>query len=222
MALGPIMKLKTDAGLQLELAPFTREEVIGFMEGFQKESVMQYLSFHTVQTSETEQEWYDKTVKEQWSLVWGIWVVEPDGKKLVGNIALNDIQQKHTIQATNGIAITDKQYWCKGIASAAHRALVWYAFRIYGMTRIKSAVMQPNVGSWRAMEKCGYTVVYTERNEQFVRGKLVHLDCLECLNPDDWAWRLWWGTDRPTRKSVEARAKTLEALQWAEENVELL
>lgn len=72
------------------------------------------------------------------------------------------------------------------------------------------------------MEKCGYTVVYTERNEQFVRGKLVHLDCLECLNPDDWAWRQWWGDDRPTRKAVEARAKTVEALKWAEDNVELL
>ena len=222
MALGPIMKLKTDAGLQLELASFTRDECLAFLDGFQKESVMQYLSFHIVQTAETEQEWYDKTIKDGKSIVWGMWAIEPDGRKLIGNITLTDITQKHTIQATNGIVVTDKNYWGKGVASAAHKALVWYAFHVYGMTRIKSAVMQPNVGSWRAMEKCGYTRVYVERNVQFVQGKLVHMDALECINPDDWAWRQWWGDDRPTRKAVEARAKTVEALAWAEENVELL
>jgi len=221
MSLGPIMKLETMAGMQLELAPFTREEAVTFVDGFSKESVMQYLSFHYVQTLETEQEWYDKIIKDKTSIIWGMWVVETGQRRLVGNIALTDIEQKHTIQATNGIVITDKKYWGKGIASAAHRALVWYAFRVYGITRIKSAVMQPNVGSWKAMERCGYTNVYTERNTQFVGGKLVHMDCLECLNPDDWAWRQWWGDDRPTRKAVEARAKTLEVIKWAEKNVEL-
>lgn len=222
MSLGPIMKLETSTGMHLELAPFTRDEVVAFADGFQKESVMQYLSFHRVQTAETEQEWYDKTIKDEKSIIWGMWVVEEEARLLVGNIALTDIAQKHTIQATNGIVITDKNYWGRGIASAAHKALVWYAFRVYGMTRIKSAVMQPNFGSWKAMEKCGYALVYTERDVQFVGGKLVHMDCLECLNPDDWAWRLWWGDDRPTRKAVDARARTLEALEWAEKNVELL
>lgn len=221
MALGPIMKLKTDAGLQLELAPFSRDECLEFIDGFQRESVTRYLPFRSVQSIETEQEWYDATIRDKDSIIWGMWIVEQESRTLVGNISLREITHEHVIQATNGIVITDKNYWGRGIASAAHKALLWYSFRVYGLARIKSAVLQPNVGSWKAMEKYGYTHVYTERNETFDRGKLLHKDCLECLNPDDWAWRQWWGDDRPTRKSVEARAKTLVALEWSEKNVEL-
>lgn len=222
MSLGPIMKLKTKTGLKIELAPFTREEVADFVEGFQKATVTQYISFHQAQTIETEQEWYDAKIKEADSLVWGIWVVEGSKRKLIGNTALNGISQKHTIQTTSGFVISDTAYWGKGIASAAHKARTWYAFRRYGVNRIKSAVLQPNIASRKALEKSGYIFVYTERNEQFYNGRLVHLDCLECLNPDDWAWRLWWGDDRPTRKAIEARERTRSALAWAETNVELL
>lgn len=221
MALGPIMKLKTDAGLQLELAPFTRDECGAFVEGFSKESVTQYLEFHASQTFELEQKWYDGVIENKNCYVWGIWVIENDGRKLIGNTAINDITQHHTIQASTGSVITDMNYWGRGVASAAHKARTWYAFRKYGFTRLKSAVLQPNIASRKALEKSGYSFVYTERCVQFKDGKLVHQDNLECLNPDDWAWRQWWGDDRPTRKAVEARAKTLEALRWAEKNVEL-
>lgn len=222
MSLGPIMRLTTDANLNIELAPFTREECSAFVDGFSKESVTQYLEFHASQTLELEQKWYDGVVEDKNCYVWGIWVVENGQRKLIGNTAINDITMHHTIQASTGSVITDVSYWGKGIASVTHKARTWYAFRKYGFTRLKSAVLQPNVASRKALEKSGYTVVYTERCEQFKDGKLVHKDCLECLNPDDWAWRQWWGDDRPTRKSVEARAKTLEALAWAEKNVELL
>ena len=82
-------------------------------------------------------------------------------------------------------------------------------------------MLQPNGGSRKALERSGYTLVYTERNETFVNGALVHMDCLECLNPADWAWQQWWGGDRPTQKSMEARKRTEAALEWARENVEL-
>jgi hypothetical protein len=143
-------------------------------------------------------------------------------RSLIGNFALTTIDREVLAQATNGIMIFDKSYWGKGIASAVHRASLLYAFRELGLVRIKSAVLHGNEGSLRAMTKSGFTVVYTERNTHFRSGKSRHQDNLECLNPDEWAWRLWWGADRPTRKSIEARAKTLEALQWAEKNVELL
>jgi RimJ/RimL family protein N-acetyltransferase len=217
------MKLKTDAGLQLELGPFSRDNCLAFVEGMQKFSTLRYLSMlEGAQTDETEQAWYDGVIKEQNSLIWGIWVIENNQRTLVGNIALREVAPGRTSQASNGIVVTDDAYWGKGIASAAHKALVFYAFRQYGLVRIKSAVMQPNVGSWRAMEKCGYTLVYTERNQRLLNGQSIHMDNLECLNPDDWAWRLWWGNDRPSRKSVEARVRTMGVLEWAEKNVELL
>lgn len=223
MALGPIMKLQTDTGLQIELAPFTREDALKFIDGFARHTVTQYLSHGVAQSKETEEEWYDKMIHDTASRVWGIWAVDSAGRTLIGSSSLTDIStKKHIHQAVSGSIIFDTSYWGKGIASACHKARTLFAFRQLGLHRIKSAVLQPNIASRKALERSGYTLVYTERNELFVNGALVHQDCLECLNPDDWAWRQWWGDDRPTRKAVEARARTLNALRWAEKNVELL
>lgn len=220
MAFGPIMRVKTDTGLKLELAPFNREQVAQFADPFSRLSVTQYLSVTSAQTTETEQRWYDELIVDKNRFAWGIWVVD-DERKLIGNFDFREVERDQLAQATNGIAIVDSSYWGKGVASAVHRAALLYAFRYMGLVRVRSAVLHGNGASLASMEKSGFTVVYTERNTHFRAGKFRHQDNLECLNPDDWAWRLWWGDDRPTRKAVEARAKTASALKWAEKNVEL-
>ena len=221
MALSRVMKLTTDKGLNIELAPFPREEAVLFVKGFEQHSISQYVADH-VETKETEEEWYDAMIKDKSSCVWGIWAVESEKRKLIGSSSLTHIStNKHIHQAVSGSIIFDKNYWGQGIASACHKARTLWAFEQMGLHRIKSAVLQPNIGSRKALERSGYTYVYTERNEKFVNGELIHLDCFECLNPADWAWRQWWGNDRPPRRNIEARAKTQAALIWARENVEL-
>ena len=221
MAFGPIMKFKIE-DLNIKLAPITKESLPDLVEGMQKASVMQSILFHSAQTIESEEEWFRNKTEERDSLVWGVWVEGVDGDKLIGNTILSDIKQKHIISSESGCALTNKDYWGRGIISAAHKARTWYAFNQYGMTRIKSAVLQCNPASKRTLEKSGYYVTHVERNVQFVRGKLEHLDWLECINPDDWAWRQWWVYDRPTKKAIEARAVTKKAMSWAEKNVKLL
>jgi hypothetical protein len=221
MALGPIMKFTTDKGLPIELAPFAREDLPVFVEGFAHGTVTQYLSAHRAQTIETEQAWYDEIIKDKTRLAWGIWVVNSGQRQLIGNTALVDITKKHIHYATSAVVIADKAFWGQGIVSACHRARTWYAFENLGLHRIKSAVIRGNIASLRALEKCGYEYVYTERNEVFTNGKLRHMDCLECLNPADWAWRQWWGDDRPPRKSLEARKRAQAAVDWARQNVTL-
>ena len=221
MALGCSMRFPA-GDMIVEMGPFSRDEALGFLPGLQRMSVVQYISFHNAQTVETEQEWYDGMIKKKDSLVWGLWVIENGERTLIGNSSLTDITQKHIIQATSGSVITNTSYWGRGIASAAHKARAWYAFEKYGMMRIKSAVLQGNDRSFRALQKNGYSYVYTERNEQFIDGKLRHLDCFECLNPSDWAWNIWWGEDESTKEARAARELTRAALAWAEENVELL
>lgn len=219
MAFGPIMKITTEKH-QLELAPFTREDALKFIDGFERHSVTQYLSHGLAQTKETEEAWYDKMVNDKASRVWGIWIVEGGERKLIGSSSLMDIAtKKHMHQATSGSLIFDTTYWGQGIASACHKARALFAFEQLGLHRIKSAVLQPNAGSRKALERCGYSFVYTERNELFVNGKLTHQDCLECLNPTDWAWRQWWGDDRAPRKNLEARKRAEDALAWAREHV---
>lgn len=228
MALGQWMKMTTETGLRVELGPFNRDDVAQYVDGMQRLDVMKYFGgTGTAPTISGEQEWYDGTVKRHNEICWGIWVVEDGERRLVGatnikNIGPHADTQRNMTQAVTGILIANPAYWGKGIASVTHKARTWYAFRQYGLVRLKSAVAQPNVASRSALEKVGYTQVYVERNMLFVDGRYIHYGNLECLNPDEWSWKLWWGDDRPSRKAVEARAKTLEALQWAEENVELL
>lgn len=221
MSFGPIMRLQVN-GLQVELAPLTREAMSEFVKpGLQQASVSRYLSFHTAYTEQDELEWFDKTRADKSNLVWGIWVVEDGQRKVIGNTSLNDITRSHTHQATSGSQIFRTEYWGKGIAGAIHKARTWYAFQHMGLHRVKSAVIQGNVASRKALEKSGYSLVYVERNEQFVDGSLRGLDNLECLNPNEPFWSQWWHGDRPTKRSLDAKKVTIDALAWASKNVEL-
>lgn len=222
MAFGPIMQLKVGE-LDIELAPIDKESVSAFISpGLQSATVGRYLSMSIAPTLEDEQEWYERTRADKDSRVWGIWVRENGERKLIGSTALNQIKWTHVHQATSGSLIADQSYWGRGIASAIHKARTWYAFQHLGLHRVQSAVLHGNIGSREALSRSGYELVYVERNEQFVDGELRHLDCLECLNPNDPFWSQWWHSERPSKKSVEARQITREAMAWAEQNVKLL
>lgn len=224
MAFGPRMRFKVGE-LQIELAPITKETVGEYVAGpggLQHHSIQRYLAMTWAPTAEDELDWYEKTRATKDNLCWGIWVINGDSRELIGNTVLEHITKWPTRQAVSGSLIFKKEYWGKGIASAAHKARTWYGFNQLGLIRIKSAVIQGNSGSRKALERSGYNLVYVERNETFIDGTLHHLDNLECLNPAPAAWRQWWHGDRPTTAAIQARIRTREALAWAEENVELL
>ena len=221
MAFGPTMQLQIN-GLNIELAPINKDSVSAFISpGLQQASVGRYLTLSIAPTIEDEQEWYEKVRTDQNSRVWGIWVRDNDERTLIGSTALNDIKRTHFHQATSVILISDMSYWGRGIASATHKARTWYAFQYLGLHRIKSAVLHGNTGSLKALQRSGYELVYTERNEQFVDGVFRHMDCLECLNPSDPFWSQWWHGNRSPKKLVAARQVTQETLKWAQQHVEL-
>lgn len=229
MAFGPIMQF-TVGELTIELTPLTRESMSEFVDiahggGMQRHTVTRYLGRRQAPTLEDEYEWYDKARQANDQIIWGIWVIEGNGRTLIGSSGLHGLDTSgHTRvirQATSGSMIFRPEYWGRGIASAAHKARTWYAFQHLGLHRIKSEVTQVNGGSSKALSRSGYTYAYTERNEVFVDGQLHHTDCFECLNPLDLFWRQWWHGDRPPAAALRARKLIREALNWAEQNVEL-
>lgn len=233
MAFGPVLRFKVNE-LRIELAPLTKEVMPEFVSqahggGMQRRSVTRYLGMNSAPTEEDELDWFEKTRTARDSLVWGIWLLEgkagAEKRILIGNSALTGIDKDgHTRlirQAVSGSMIFRPEYWGNGIASAAHKARTWYAFTQLGLHRVKSAVIQANRGSRTALERSGYSFVYTERNEQYGDGIFHHLDCLECLNPLDLFWSQWWNSDQPTKEAADARKRTEAALKWAEENVEV-
>ncbi len=222
MAFGPIMQLKV-GDLRVELAPLSRDVMSEFVSpGMQQASIMKYLERSGARVLEDEYEWYDKVRQQKDALTWGIWVIENGERIIIGTTALHGVTHDPVGQATSGSMIFRQEYWGKGIASAIHKARTWYALQHLGLMRIKSEVIRDNTASRRALEKSGYRVISTERNTDFVDGQLRHRDYLECLNPDPAAWKHWWGNDRPTKSSREARQRTQEAMTWASKNVILL
>jgi RimJ/RimL family protein N-acetyltransferase len=222
MAFGPIMQFTAKNNLQVELAPIAKEDMGAFVSpGMQQASVSRYLSRWAAPVLEDEHEWYEKVRTQDNSAVWGIWVIENGTRKLIGSSGLESIERLPIHQATSGSLIFDTSYWGKGIASSAHKARTWYGFQHMGLVRIKSAVIHGNVGSRTALERSGYIHHSVERNVEFIDGQLHHMDNLECLNPADWAWRQWWGNDRPTKRALAARTDTRATMDWAENNVTL-
>lgn len=220
MAFGSIMHFEVGE-LKIELAPIPKEDVGRFIEdgGLQTHTVTQYLH-RFAPVLEDEHEWYDRVRQQKDSVLWGIWDIT-DGRKLIGSTSLHSIEGEHFRQATSGSLIFDPSYWGKGIARAAHKARTWYGFTQLGLTRIKSGVIVGNHASRRALQGCGYTKVYIERNEKFVNGEHRDMLCLECLNPDPRFWDRWWGKRRPTTSSLAARDRTVESLKWAKAHVTL-
>lgn len=220
MAFGPIMRMTVN-GLRIELAPLNSDVMGEFVKpGMQQHSVLKFLT-RGAQVEEDELEWYERVRNNNDSVVWGIWVVENDTRTVIGTTALHDITRKHTYQATSGSMIFRREYWGRGIAKHIHMARTWYAFKHMGLDRVMSAVIQGNEASLKALKNSGYDLVYVERNTHFTDGKLHHQDNLECLNPADSSWSKWWHGDRPTKRMNKTRKRTIAAMEWAEQNVEL-
>ena len=227
MAFGPIMKFQVD-GLQVELAPLTKEVMGEFTSdkyggGLQRLEVHRYLGRGAAPVLEDEIDWFESARAEKTSFIWGIWVVEDKSRTLIGNTSIFKIgpvgAAEFIRQGVTGSLIFNTDYWGRGIASAAHKARTWFAFKQLGLHRLTSDVLQENIGSRKALDRSGYTQVSVVRNEAYANGKLLHLDRLECLNPQDLLWNQWWHDDTPAKEAVAARARTIEVLKWADENV---
>lgn len=229
MAFGSIMKFSVGE-LEIELSPLTKEVMGEYIShehsgGIQSLAVNRYVSRQTAPTLEDELEWFERTRTEKDTIVWGIWVKESSGKVLIGGTSIFNIgtygHAPMFRSGETGSMIFRQDYWARGIASAIHKARTWYAFQHLGLNILKSAVLQPNTGSRKALERSGYVVTRTVRNEQYIEGTLYHLDWLECLNPLDLFWSLWWHNESPPKASLDARKVTEKAMEWAEKNVTL-
>lgn len=223
MAFGPIMQLKIGE-LEIELAPLKKEDMEAFVSpGMQQDVVTRFIGVWSAPVLEDEHEWFEKIRKEKNSLIWGIFDVSNQKRIAIGTTGISDISFCPGLaQAESGMQIFNQEYWGKGIASHIHKARAWYMFVHFGLYRIKSGVLRGNFASLKALEKSGYRRTFVERNFAFANGKLRHLDSLECLNPNEPFWSQWWGSDKPTKASLQARDRTLAALDWAQQNVTLL
>ena len=82
----------------------------------------------------------------------------------IGNIKLGPIKLEHK-SAEISYFIGEKKFWRRGIASKCIKALVEYAVQELGLKKINAAYYENNIGSARALKKCGFVIEGTKRSE---------------------------------------------------------
>lgn len=220
---GPMMRISVEEDVVLTLKPLRREEMGEFLVGMQLHSVTQYLGRRSAPVLDDELEWFDKVRSAPTECLWGIYLTENDETVLIGTTGLHNIGHRFgLVSATSGFMIFRQEYWRRGFAKLCHRARTMYAFDQLGLHEIRSGVMEPNIGSKKALLRVGYVQVSKDVRESFVNGEAVDKFNLIVVNPDPYYWRFFWRERKAPRKFEVARHETLLALEWARENIKLL
>lgn len=217
---GPIMRFVVGT-LTIELAPLTRDDMPRFITngGMQNFEVTRYLGRSAVPVLEDEYEWFDHIRGDATTFCWGIYVVEGTTRTLIGNTSLNSITREVMAHGTSGFLIFDQDYWNKKIASHCHRARTWYGCAQMGLVQIRSAAYERNVGSCKALLSVGYVPICTERNFGFVDGSYLSMTSFGLINPIESLWQQWWHGDPIPEEYQQARVRSLQALEWAQQHI---
>lgn len=96
-------------------------------------------------------------------------VLKEDGRH-VGNIKIGPIHP-HYKNAFVGYMIGDKSCWGQGLATEAIRLATRFCFDELCLHKVSAGVIAPNAGSIRALEKCGFRLEGTFRDEVLIDGK---------------------------------------------------
>ena len=174
-----------------------RENDIPYIvRGMNDWEVMRYLGRFGAMTPEIEREWIDRTARDNNSMVWTIQVHRNSlfrkfkrafhrevHQPAIGNTGIHGLGDGNNCCST-GCVIWDKNEWGNGVASLAHIARTWFAARQLGMYTIHSGVYSPNIGSWKALERVGYTRTGTVPRCRFVDGRFVDKYTYTWINPE--------------------------------------
>ena len=100
----------------------------------------------------------------------------------IGNIKLEPIDRKRK-EVTIGILIGEKTFWGKGVATEATNLVTDYAFKDLRMRAANLGVISENKPAIRVYEKCGFTVLRTEKKKMNHDGVLYDACYLQKLAP---------------------------------------
>ncbi len=97
--------------------------------------------------------------------------IEVDGN-VAGGIGMDPHDGERRIGAIFGYWL-GREYWGRGIATAACAAFTDYALNKRGFIRLEATVYGPNVASMRVLEKCGYVCEGTLRKSIIKDGQIL-------------------------------------------------
>ncbi len=219
MAYGPRMQFMVGEHTVL-MRPYREEEAERLLVGMQSWDVIKTLGLYSGQTLQDEAEFLERCRTNKDNIVWAITIVTedvPDGLP-IGTSGLDLLPGKGA--GVSGSVIYDRSWWRKGIATHTHKARTFFAFEKLGLLELRSAYMQGNIASARALRSSGYE----ETGGFELRGKCIDgvwqpVIHLLNVNPSEGAWSYAWGGMEPPPHLHAGRKRCMDALTWAREHI---
>ena len=158
-------KLPNLVGKRILLRPLTPEDVTCTYVGWLNDiHVNSYLESRFIKhTKKTVKQFVELQLESCSVIFYGIWSKEGVH---IGNIKIGPIDKYH-LTADIGFLIGDREYWGKGIASEAIQMMCNLAFS-FGIKKITAGSYENNLGSIKALEKCGF-IKEGYRKEQVIK-----------------------------------------------------
>jgi RimJ/RimL family protein N-acetyltransferase len=132
-------------------------------------------------SSEYEKNWVQENIFNKDKLVLAICLKEDN--RYIGNAILSHFDWINR-SATSGTLIGDKSEWGKGYGTESHMLRLKFAFRERGLERVTVYILESNIGSQKAVEKCGYVKEGLLRNSLFKDGKFHNQYIMSVLRAD--------------------------------------
>lgn len=154
-------------GPGITLKPITLQEVNGtYLSWLHDNDVMQGLATSGY-TLESLRDYVSSRIGKPSVAFFAIWA--NDSGEHIGNIKL-EVQDASAGVADLGLLIGNKNYWGKGIATAACRLAIRYGFETMKLRKIYLAVYENNPNARRLYEKLGFRLEGTLRKHVLVNG----------------------------------------------------
>ncbi len=96
-------------------------------------------------------------------------------KKVIGSIEVFNVEEKDGKKICELGILLNENFWGKGIMTEAMKAIVKLCFDHLGIDVVTAGFFEPNIGSWRVQEKCGFKQYKTTPN--FTKWYLTGEDC---------------------------------------------
>lgn len=141
-----------------------------------------FLSAHSFMSVAEETEWIHRVNNSKTDLVLSL--IPKELGKVIGVMGIHKINHVHGTCMT-GSNIGDEKHRNKGFGTEAKMHMLKHAFHTLNMRKVCSEVHSNNPRSLKALEKAGYKIIGTRKENFFCMGEYVDSHILEVFR-EDW------------------------------------
>lgn len=159
---------------RLLLREVTKEDADSLMAYLSDEEVTRHMGlapFVATEDALDEIGWYQSIFENGTGMRWGITLKDED--RVIGSCGFLNRSQKHH-RAEIGFELS-REYWGKGIAGEALRAVIGYGFSELNLNRIEALIEPANSPSQKLIERCGFLKEGLLRDYEYTLGKFDDL-----------------------------------------------